>query len=121
MRNAGVYDGPETFALHGSSKHATPGKLLSETSWRRSAVGSQNCDLINAQLPIADPDVTAHRWRVFGRRGHSGAEVDKVQIVYARIQFVCSRKRTIVLDGFVIQPHSFGERWARPLPKAHPA
>jgi hypothetical protein len=43
---------------------------------------------------------------------YSGAVVDKVQILYARIQFVCSRKRTIVLDGFVIQPRGFGGRWA---------
>jgi hypothetical protein len=47
--------------------------------------------------------------------------VVKVQTVYARTQFICSRKGSILLDGFVIQPHSFGERWARPLPKAHPA
>jgi hypothetical protein len=75
--------------LHGSSKHATQ-----ETFAISGRI--EEPDLINAQLPIADPDVTAHRWRVFGRR--------EVQILYARIQFVCSRKRTIVLGGFVIQP-----------------
>jgi hypothetical protein len=45
--------------------------------------------------------------------------VVKVQIVYARTQFVCSRNRTILLDGFVIQPRGFGERWAFvPFPAA---